>query len=265
MKLQTTTYARTPPQVLVTRPLHQAGKIGAKVREAGFMPLSVPAFSIGPPSTTVYFEDLGSAPEEFDYLIFTSANSVTGFDKWLAVMRASWPALPRYCAIGPATRTRLGNFVDSNSVLIPAQYESESLLKSDTFQKSNIRRQRVLIVQGDNGRSVIRNELHRRGATVSTLSVYSRIPQFRGFGELRRSLSRGSLAAALFSSPSGFRHIFKHLDIQYRNALNSTEIIAIGNVTAEAIRHVGGISPVIAPYATEEGLIRCLKERIPPV
>jgi len=71
----------TPPplagkRVLVTRALHQAGKLSDGLRALGAVPVEVPVLEIGPPSS---FEPLDQALRQFqkyDWLLLTSANTV---------------------------------------------------------------------------------------------------------------------------------------------------------------------------------------------
>jgi hypothetical protein len=68
-------------RVLVTRALHQAGKLSEGLRALGAEPVEVPVLEIRPPAS---FEALDAALRQidsYDWLILTSANAVRALDE----------------------------------------------------------------------------------------------------------------------------------------------------------------------------------------
>ena len=63
-------------RVLVTRAVHQAGKLSDGLRAVGAIPVEVPVLEIAPPDS---FDPLDKALrqlDQYDLVIFTSANTV---------------------------------------------------------------------------------------------------------------------------------------------------------------------------------------------
>ena len=81
----------TGRRVLVTRALHQAGKLSEGLRALGAEPVEVPVLEIRPPAN---FEPLDAALLQlgsYDWLILTSANTVRALAERAAVLGISLP------------------------------------------------------------------------------------------------------------------------------------------------------------------------------
>src|ERR1700676_3333643 len=73
-------------RILVTRAAHQSGKLSDGLRARGAVPVEVPVLEIAPP---VSFESLDQALQEidqYDWVIFTSANTVRALKERGAVI-----------------------------------------------------------------------------------------------------------------------------------------------------------------------------------
>jgi uroporphyrinogen-III synthase len=154
--------------VVVTRPAHQAGRFLAMLQEAGASAILLPAIEIEPivldPGTRARL-----GPDTFDWTIYTSANAVE-----CSLDQLPRPARTRVAAIGRATARALqeqGVSVDAVPYGAP---DSEGLLALESF--ADLRGRRVLILKGAGGRTLLHEELARRGAEVALGEVYRRRP-----------------------------------------------------------------------------------------
>ncbi len=92
-------------RVLVTRALHQAGKLSDGLRALGAEPVEVPVLEIRPPGS---FEPLDAALRQFDgydWLILTSANAARALAERAAALgvELGQPARLKVAAVGEAT------------------------------------------------------------------------------------------------------------------------------------------------------------------
>jgi uroporphyrinogen-III synthase len=152
--------------VVVTRPAAQAEAFAALVAAAGAQPLLLPTLEI------VRVELDRDArrrlvPDEFDWTIFTSSNAVES-----SLAQLPRPARTRVAAVGRATARALERRGIPVAAVPKTTSDSEGLLELDEF--ADLRGQRLLILKGRGGRTLLREELARRGAEVVLGDVYER-------------------------------------------------------------------------------------------
>ena len=126
--------------VVITRPEKQADDLAQLLIKEGANPIHFPTIKIVPPPD---WRDLDAAIknlEDYDWLIFTSANGVAFFFERLFAKKKDIRDLKgiKICCIGPATAQQVENKgirVD----LVPEKFISEGILKS--FSRINLRRE----------------------------------------------------------------------------------------------------------------------------
>ncbi|MDP6377980.1 MAG: uroporphyrinogen-III synthase [Pseudomonadales bacterium] len=146
--------------IWVTRSEPGASRLGEALESAGFDVVRAPV--VGVQSLAV------DVPEgSFDILIVLSEHAA-GLAKELADRAGT------VLAIGERTREALsGDDVDAS---IPEQASSEGLLDHLDSLGVELATQRAVIVRGEGGREVLAAELRRRGADVTEVIGYRRIP-----------------------------------------------------------------------------------------
>jgi uroporphyrinogen-III synthase len=120
----------TGRRVLVTRALHQAGKLSQGLRALGAEAVEVPVLEIRPP---VNLEPLDAAIRNldgYDWLILTSANTVRALADRAAELRIglSQPALLKVAAVGEAT-AEAAHKAGFETAFVPEAYIAESLVE----------------------------------------------------------------------------------------------------------------------------------------
>jgi uroporphyrinogen-III synthase len=181
--------------VLVTRPRAQSARFAALVAEAGGAPLLLPVLEIEPIRL-----DAAScarlAPDAHDWTIYTSANAVLH-----SLQQLPRPVRSKIAAIGRATARTLEEQGLVVHAVPTSTSESEGLLALEPFTEPAGRR--ILIVKGAGGRTLLLDELARRGAVVATAEVYRRVralPDAATLDELAHSVGHGSLVVAATSA-----------------------------------------------------------------
>jgi len=250
-------------RILVTRPAHQAGGLVAAIERHGGEALAFPTIEIRPPADNSVWERVADRLEGFDWLLFASTNAVDGFARHLAARGLDWPAAPAYAAIGAKTAAVLTER-SGRTPLIPPDYRSESFLEMPEMAGDAVAGKRILLVRGETGRELLPTTLEQRGAAVERLPVYARCRPDADPSPVVRALTGGTLTAAVFTSPETFTNLLAMLDPEARARLRGVPLLAISPVTADAITGEGFPDPVVAPEATEEGLLRALEEQVRP-
>ena len=155
--------------VLVTRPEFQAMPLCRILESLGATTLRLPALEIKPlKDRRALTEQLGVL-ENFDVILFTSANAVRFGVSFLDQKRDLTLA-----TLGPATSRALNQAGYRVAIQPGESFDSEALLSHPRLER--VAGHRILIIKGRHGRGLVQQELTRRGATVVSADVYERVP-----------------------------------------------------------------------------------------
>ncbi|HUR32825.1 MAG TPA: uroporphyrinogen-III C-methyltransferase [Vicinamibacterales bacterium] len=237
-------------RILVTRPREQAAEFVSLLQALGADPIEAPMIRIVPPTDYAPLDEACNGIDRFDWAVFTSGNAVEAFMGRLLASAADVRALKsvRICAIGAGTAerfTRYGIKVD----LIPPESRAESVIQA-LLEEGAVQGQRVLLPRADIGREVIGEELRKRGAAVEEVIAYRTIaidPERDGEPDVYRMLLDRRIDVVTFTSPSSVRSFAELYGADAAaDLLHSTDVAAIGPVTAEAAAQLG-ITCTIVP------------------
>ena len=247
----------TPPlaglTVVVTRPERQAARFVQLLKEAGAVPVSCPTLAIDP-----IILDAASrirlAPDDYDWVIYTSTNAVEQ-----AFAQLPRPRKARIAAVGRATARALRDEgLDVHAT--PEQVSnSEGLLALPEF--AGIRGRRVLILKGVGGRDTLCETLSRRGAEVTVGELYARtvaVPAPGTLEELRRACTTG-VAVVAVTSVDVLDALLELVPETRLASLRDTPLLLPGERVAAAARDRGWRGPlVVAPGAEDATMIDAL-------
>lgn len=223
-------------RILVTRAAQQAGKLSDGLRELGAIPVEVPVLEIAPP---VSFAALDAALRQigrYDWIIFTSANTVAGLKGRGEEIGVAVAASANVAAVGTATATAARE-AGWNVTLIPETFVAEGLVAS--LQKQEIRGKRVLLARAEVARDVIPDALRAAGAIVDVVDAYRNVIPADAPTQLRRALVEG-LDAATFTSSSSVTHLAdaaRAANLGFPFA--GVAAVSIGRVTSATLRAAG--------------------------
>jgi len=230
-------------RVLVTRPREQAAELVDRLTALGAESIEAPMIRMAPPDDPDPLLRAAASPEDFDWIIFTSANAVEAFMTALLDGERDIRALkgPRLCTSGTATAERLATYgikVD----LIPREFRADAVVSS-LLALGSMAGVRVLLPRADIGREVIGEQLREAGAVVTEVIAYRTIledAQREGDPDIYGMLLEGRIDVATFTSPSAIRNFAKiHGADQVADLLKNTVVATIGPVTADAARQLG--------------------------
>ncbi len=89
-------------RIVVTRAAHQAEELAQPLRELGAEVILLPAIGIAPPSDPEPLRQAAARCDEYDWIIFTSANTIQPFIRELR--QPAGRCKSRIATIGAATR-----------------------------------------------------------------------------------------------------------------------------------------------------------------
>ena len=227
-------------RVLVTRERGRAGEMTALLEEAGATVIHCPTIEISEPDSWAGSDAAIARLDDYDWVVFTSANGVEFFHRRLAGMRL--PDRIIRCAIGPATAKALES-ASGRVDLVARDSKAEGALSAiieHAGGREQIRGLRFLIPRARVAREVLPTELRALGAHVDAVEVYQTIkPQTDG-EEIKRLLTEQSIDVVTFTSSStvtNFAAIVGAKDLS--SLLGGVLVACIGPVTAATAREHG--------------------------
>lgn len=203
-------------------------------------------------------------PGAYDWIVFTSPNSVAAYFKALEALEAAGPEgegaglsnlqSARVAAIGPATSAALrerGVGVD----LEPPEAHSESLAAALPAGPGV----RFLLPRSAQGSAVLPNALQAEGAEVTVASLYRTAPDPKGAAALRSALQAGRVDALVLASGSAVRSLKSALGDEAGPLTRRTAVVCIGPVTAGHARREGMEVAAVARPHTASGIIEAVR------
>ena len=245
-------------KVLVTRSREQAGALSELLREHGAEPIEFPVIKISPPESLADLDAALERVEEYEWLLFTSANGVQAVTDRLRKLGRDvrWLKGPKIGAIGPKTAEailRLGVNVD----FIPSKFVSEAI--ADEFPEPPSGKH-VLILCAKEARGILAEKLRERGAQVDVVAAYRTEADPDSYRDdaarIKKLLASGEIDIITFTSPSTVRSFVRLVGMV--SLRGNVKIACIGPITAEAAEEYGLKPHVIAEEHTIEGLVEAL-------
>ncbi len=244
--------------IVVTRPEAQAAGMADLLRRQGARVIAFPTIQIVPPESRQALDRAMERLEDYQWIIFTSANGVRFFFERLRETGRDIRELKgiRICTIGPATAATIGAMgirVD----LVPDSFISEGIVGA--FKNMDIRGRKILLPRAETARDVIPEGLAAMGAIVDVVIVYRTIGSGRRKEELEPLIREGKVDIVTFTSPST---VFHFIDIMGRDFRlpPRVKIAAIGPVTAAAVKKAGLKVDILQETFTIEGLVAGLQD-----
>jgi len=251
-------------RILVTRPREQAAELVELLEAMGAETIEAPMIRILPPDDYAPLDDACARAGTFDWIIFSSTNTVDAFMERLLSTPHDVRALGgvKLCVVGSATAERLrhhGLKVD----LTPAEYRAEAVVRA-LREAVDVRGLKVLLPRSDIGREVIANELRKLGADVTEVVAYrTAIAEAEREGEpdIYRMLLDRRIDVVTFTSASAVRNFVKVVGAEPAADLLRTTIVAsIGPVTAEAAAQYHIETTIQSPHYTIPALVDAIVE-----
>ena len=251
--------------VVVTRPRGQADGLAALLERDGARVLVCPVIEIVPVALTTELRAAIDTLESYETVIFTSANGVSAFCERLRDCGRQAAALAscELVAIGPATALALEERGLLPSI-VPEKYVAEGVLAALDDRARRLAGRRVLLPRAREARSLLPDELRRRGATVEVVAVYDTVPV------AALACPAAEIEAAdyvTFTSSSTVRHLVALMgaaDLAAR--LSAVRLASIGPVTSATLRELGlPVAVEAAIYSTEGLAAAIVADAAPPV
>ncbi|HPC08832.1 MAG TPA: uroporphyrinogen-III C-methyltransferase [Smithella sp.] len=242
--------------VVITRPEKQADDLAQLLIKEGATPIHFPTIKIVPPLSWRELDKAIKKLDDYDWLIFTSANGVAYFFERLSAKGKDIRDLKgiKICCIGPATARQVqdkGIRVD----LIPGEFISEGILKS--FARKKLKGKKILLARAAEARDVLPEGLKKLGARVDVATAYVTVTSGRKKNELEDLFNENQVDVITFTSSSTVNNFRKIMGSGFRLP-EGVKIASIGPVTAATARKAGFPVDIHQEEYTMEGLVNAL-------
>jgi uroporphyrinogen III methyltransferase/synthase len=244
-------------RIVITRAAEQSNDLCARLQELGAEVDSLPLVRFLEPQDTADLDRAIRVLDQFDWIIFTSANAVTFF---VARCRAAgcWPNTghTKVAAVGAATRLALEN-QDLQASLVPAEFSGSGIAAA---LSGIISGKSVLLPRSDRASEELPLMLRKAGAKVTEVTAYVTAGPEAFDRSLIDAIRDGLVDAVAFFSPSAFHEFQKLMGPDLLGKHNSrVALAAVGPVTAGAIRGAGLPVAIEADEATTASLVAGLE------
>jgi uroporphyrinogen-III synthase/RimJ/RimL family protein N-acetyltransferase len=248
-------------RVLVTRAVHQAGKLSEGLRALGAEPVEVPVLEIRPPASFAPVDSALGQLDGYDWLILTSANTVWALAERAAALGIGFvqPALLKVAAVGEATAAAARK-AGLQVALVPASYVAESLIEELADRAKG---KRILLARAEVARDVIPDALRAAGAAVDVVDVYRNALPEAAAALLREALA-ARIDAVTFTSSSSATHLFEATRAAgVAWPLAGVLAVSIGPITSQTLRDLGWEPAAEADPHDVAGLIAAVARILP--
>jgi uroporphyrinogen-III synthase len=249
-------------RVLVTRALHQAGKLSEALRALGAEPVEVPVLEIVAPAS---FEPLDEALRNlarYDWLILTSVNTIQALTARAALVGVNPTDAEglQVAAIGSAT-AEVARHNGFNVAVVPDEYVAESLLE---LLRDQLAGKRVLLPRAAVARDLIPDALRAAGTEVDVVEAYRNgLPE--AAPELLRRALANRLDAATFTSSSSATHLAEAARVAgVAWPFADVPAVSIGPITSQTLRELGWPPAAEATPSDIAGLIDAIVRILSP-
>jgi uroporphyrinogen-III synthase len=255
--------------ILITRASDQTDSLVRELEARGAKPVLQPMISFHPPTDFSPLDQALRGLRTFDWLLLTSANAVRALVERsqsleLDVMN-SFTAV-RIAAVGPVTAEA------ARRAGLPVSHvanKHQGLALAEEFA-TELARKRILLPRSNLATSELPNALRRIGGQVTEVIAY-RTFAAEPEGEGQNYFSSGHVEAILFFSPSAVRNFLNWDEGKGGQVLRSisdssrkTAVVAVGPVTATALRDAGLRNVVQASNTTVTSVVEALEKFFAP-
>jgi uroporphyrinogen III methyltransferase/synthase len=239
-------------QIVVTRARDQAGVLTELLQERGAAVLEVPVIELAPLSDYSVLDACIRQLEQYDWIIFTSTNTVQYFFSRLAACdRDSRAIRGRICAIGSATELSLRERY-LRADLVPSDHSSEGVAAA--FEAHDLQGRRVLLPRASAARDVIPDALSRMGAEVDVADAYINVIPENAAARMHEAQAHRP-DWIIFMSPSA---VNRFMELGGGEMARAARLASIGPTTSDSIHRHGLRVDVEAKPSTLETLVEAI-------
>ena len=246
-------------RVVVTRPQEQSAALIDQLTLLGATPVIIPTIRIEPLADLSPLDTALRAIYQYDWLIFTSANSVEIFVERLCECGLTPLDLAhlQIATVGPATSEVLGQY-GLTPAFVPESFVAEELARGLAARIGDLQGVRILLPQATIARQHLAEALTQQGARVDAIAIYQTLPATIDAAALAELQAGVDLIT--FTSGSTVRNFVQELNgnAAVTERWQAAVIACIGPQTAAVAHELGLRVDVVATEYTIDGLVAAI-------
>lgn len=221
--------------IVLTRTVEQSSESASAFTELGAKVIIFPTLEIVPPSSWRSFDEVITDKKRIDFIIFTSAHTVTMFSQRLNELKIDFDfSKTKVVSIGSKT----SQVCEQNKIpvnIIPEKFSGEGVVEA--LSKFNLKNKLVFIPRSAIGRAELPKGLEELGAIIKTVPVYDvSLPRKSVIEESKIRLKESKPDVFVFTSPSTFENFLTIMEIDNPvSYFKNYDVAAIGPTTKSAI------------------------------
>ena len=238
--------------VLVTRAEQQSATLRDQLQELGADVRIQPAIMIEPPEDWSAVDAVIERLDQFDWLVFSSANGVRGLLNRIWARGGDLRALvrARIAAIGPGTAEQLAEY-RLRADLMPETYRAEHLAAALAPAAAG---KRFLLLRASRGREILAEQLRAAGGEVEQVVVYRSLDVPACEPEIKELLDAGRIDWITVTSSAIARSLVQLIG----DRLRTMRLASISPITSQTLREFGHAPTVEATEYTMTGLVQAM-------
>ena len=248
-------------RIVVTRAPEQAQNLLQRLRDLGAEALLMPTICFAPPTEWSALDTALREIVAFDWILFTSANSVRFFSKRMRELdlsrKITTQSKLRIGAVGRTTAEVLAS-EGLCADYVGKDQTGEALI---TDLCNELVGKEVLLPRSDRADETLPAALRAVGARITEVVAYRTQTPDHVDPEILAAIRRGATDAIIFSSPSAFYNLRDLLDKRELVTLaGNTAMVVIGPTTARALRENRVNVAIEAEEASSSGIAAAIVE-----
>ena len=247
-------------RIVITRAALQGEVLAKELFARGAIPILLPLVEFADPVDFAPLDAAIGRIEQFDWMIFTSAQavrSVVARGKNLRRSLHQAGSKLRIAAVGPAT----AEAIRQAGLLVEFVANTQNGVGLANELGERLGERKVLLPRGDRANPDLPAALKRHNAQVTEVIAYRTLRPSEVDKQNLDRIVDGEADAVLFFSPSAVQHFVELFGVEHLRSLqDSVAITAVGPVTAAALLQADVRRIVVAPDTTAASVLQELEK-----
>jgi uroporphyrinogen III methyltransferase / synthase len=243
-------------RIVVAEAQSPAGELSEQLLALGADVIELPTIRIEPPSDLRAFAELVQDAHAYDWIVFSSPNSVTAFFDLFYKLYDDAREIggARIAAIGSATARRIKDF----HLRVDMQLEefSPESIAHEFRKQGSVENLRILLARAERARDLLPRQLSALGAIVDEGFAYRTVPETRDDTGARRRLLEEGAHLITFTSSAAVEE-FLALGLPWPAGM---QVASIGPATSATARDRGLKVAVEARHHDIPGLVGAIRK-----
>lgn len=243
---------------MITRDRPQAASLVKKVKALGGVPIVFSTIKIVAPIRWTRCDQALKDLKRFDWIVFTSANSVRFF-----MQRAQQKGIetipPHIAVIGKKTASEIAKYGHQADIM-PSTFNVSGLLSA--FSNNHMAGKHILVPGSNIARKELTFGLRKRGANVCPVCFYRTVANTgKEIKIFKKYINTNGINFLTFFSPSAFIHFFNIVGNDLISKIKSQNVIiaAIGPTTTKEIERTGLSVAILPDIFNEDSLLASIR------